>query len=246
MTSLLDSLTDETKAAILDHAMRVFPHECCGFVMCDKGKETYLEVKNLHEKPTDFFRLDPDELLPVLSGRANLRCFVHSHPNGLAAPSSADRVLCENLAVPFIIVSLPDTQWSETFPEGWTLPLVGREFQHGTIDCYSLCRDYYRQKLKIDLPDFYREDNWWLKGKNYYINNIAPTGFTLVSDLRIHDMLLFTAASPVPNHAAIYVGDGLILHHVPQRLSCHQPLGGFWLKNHYATIRHHSLCPSSQ
>ena len=32
----------------------------------------------------------------------------------------------------------------------------------------------------------------------------------------------------VPNHAAIYLGDGLILHHLHGRLSSRDIYGGYW------------------
>ena len=37
-------------------------------------------------------------------------------------------------------------------------------------------------------------------------------------------------ASPVPNHAAVYLGDGLILHHLQGRLSSRDVYGGYWQK----------------
>jgi cell wall-associated NlpC family hydrolase len=44
------------------------------------------------------------------------------------------------------------------------------------------------------------------------------------------DCFLMQVASPVPNHAAVYLGDGLILHHLQGRLSSRDVYGGYWQK----------------
>jgi cell wall-associated NlpC family hydrolase len=39
--------------------------------------------------------------------------------------------------------------------------LLGRKFEHGIMDCYTLFRDAYL--CGIDLPDFERTNGWWLR-----------------------------------------------------------------------------------
>jgi hypothetical protein len=48
-------------------------------------------------------------------------------------------------------------------------------------------------------------------------------------------------ASPVPNHAAIYLDDGPILHHLQGRLSSRDVYGGYWQKITTHTLRHQLL-----
>jgi cell wall-associated NlpC family hydrolase len=50
-------------------------------------------------------------------------------------------------------------------------------------------------------------------------------------------------ASPVPNHAAVYLGDGLILHHLQGRLSSRDVYGGYWQKVTTHALRHPLLFP---
>ena len=52
------------------------------------------------------------------------------------------------------------------------------------------------------------------------------------------DLILMNLVSPVPNHAAIYLGDQQILHHVQGRLSSRDLLGGYYLKCADRAIRH--------
>jgi cell wall-associated NlpC family hydrolase len=46
--------------------------------------------------------------------------------------------------------------------------------------------------------------------------------------------------SNLPNHAAIYIGDQQILHHVQGRLSSRDVLGGYYIKSTAMVLRHES------
>ena len=60
-------------------------------------------------------------------------------------------------------------------------------------------------------------------------------------DIRKGDVLLMQIASPVPNHAAIYLDDGVIMQHVAGRLSSRDVYGGYWAKHTTHVLRHRSL-----
>jgi cell wall-associated NlpC family hydrolase len=122
------------------------------------------------------------------------------------------------------------------------LPLFERPFVHGISDCYSLIRDAYRlgrAALRDDsLPPDHRiygwphepvtllmaerDDNWWDNGQNLYDENWQRAGFVsiaagagaLPTELQVGDVFLARVRSPVVNHGGLYVGNGLILHHV--------------------------------
>jgi cell wall-associated NlpC family hydrolase len=167
----------------------------------------------------------------------------HSHPNLPAEPSQADKVACEASGLPWFILSFPSGQWHEMQPSGYIAPLVGRAWAHGVLDCYSVIRDWYRAERGIDLPNFDRFDEWWKRGQSLYLDNFGSAGFEALGtvqsqDMEIGDVLLMQVASPVPNHAAIYLGDGLILHHLQGRLSSRDVYGGYWQKITTHILRH--------
>lgn len=108
---------------------------------------------------------------------------------------------------------------------------IGRPFKYGTSDCCSLLIEFYEKELGIVIPKVHNVEGWWEEGENLYVDNIAASGFEEVVDIQIYDVILIKLMSSVPNHAAIYLGDGNILHHVTGRLSSIVPLTGFWLKN---------------
>lgn len=170
---------------------------------------------------------------------------VHSHPKTNPAPSPADKVACEKSELPWFIVN-PNTEgWGYYEPAGFELPYVGREFVHGVVDCYSLCRDWYGREWGLKLQDYDRRDQWWDHGQNLYLENFEKEGFHKIpiEQLQRGDALLMQLVSPVPNHAAIYLGDSQILHHVQGRLSSRDvfTLGSsYYGKSTACALRHES------
>lgn len=160
-------------------------------------------------------------------------------------PSEADKVACEASGLTWAIVSVIDGVAGEINvfePSGYEAPLVGREFHHGVTDCVQLVNDYYLRELGIKLKDWPRTDGWWNKGQNLYLDHYAETGFVAVEgDPQKHDVLLMQIRSPVPNHAAIYIGEGQILQHLYGRLSSRDTFGGQWRECTVLTLRHQSL-----
>lgn len=227
------------KEAILTHAEKEFPRECCGVIILVKGRQKYIPCRNT-SITNDNFSIAPEDWAAA-EDKGDITAVVHSHCNIPPEPSQADLVGCEKSGLPWIIVSWPLVQFNEILPTGYEAPLIGREFCHGVLDCYALVRDYYKQEVHIDLPDFMREDEWWLKNQNLYLDNFEKADFVRVDNLQPNDGILMQVMSDVPNHAAVYLGNNLLLHHVMQRLSCREVYGGYWHKHTYCIVRHRSL-----
>lgn len=228
---------------VQSHAAECAPRECCGLAVVVKGRLRYWPCRNLAPS-AEQFALDPaDHAAAEDAGEVVGVC--HSHVYLPPDPSDADRAMCEQSGLPWLIVNHPTGAYRVIKPEGWSPPLIGREFTHGVLDCYTLIRDYYRQTLGIELPDFLRNDDWWLDGKNLYLEGYQSAGFVHIGGpevmLREHDGLLLQVASPVPNHGAIYVGDNQILQHCHGRLSSRDVYGGYWRKVTTHVLRHRSL-----
>lgn len=248
---LLALVNDGLRAQLLAHAEREAPRECCGLLVRlndapDQVK--YFPAKNLHTGAAghDRFRLDPVDYCAA-EEEGVIEAIVHSHPNASANPSMADRVGCEASGLPWLIVGWPSGVVKALQPEGWQAPLLGREFCHGVLDCYTLIQDYYRRELRIELPDFEREDDWWNKGQDLYMQGFERAGFVAVTDApRPHDVILMQVLADVANHGAVYLGDGVMLHHLFNRLSAREVYGdgsggGYWERHTLAILRHRSL-----
>ena len=223
------------------HAAEESPKECCGLVAVVKGRRKYFPCKNLAVTPQEHFVLDPLDYAAV-EDQGEIVAVVHSHPVTNHAPSRADRVACEQSGLPWHIINPNTGNWGYCEPEGFELPYVGREFVHGMVDCYSLCRDWYKREWGLELKNYSRCDQWWENGQNLYLDNFEKEGFRRipVSELQRGDALLMQLSSPVPNHAAIYIGDQQVLHHIQGRLSSRDVYGGYYAKNTACALRHES------
>ena len=235
-------LTEEILDAIRAHAQRDFPKEACGVVIIRRGKQVYVPCANLAPSPAEHFLISPDDYAKAEDEGEVIR-IVHSHPNIAPVPSEADKVGCEGSGLPWLIVNWPTAKIFEFEPSGFEAPLVGRSFHHGVLDCYSLVRDYFAREASIDIPDMARDPNWWLKGQDLYTENFEAFGFAEIdpAHLRRHDALLMQVGSPVINHAAVYIGDGMIMQHCAGRLSSRDVYGGGWRRATRKALRHKSL-----
>lgn len=235
-------MLDETRAKIIEHANAEFPKECCGLIINDRGNERYFPCRNIAQNQLDFI-MEPEDYARA-EDEGSILAVVHSHPKIGPNPSQADRVACEASGLPWHIVAVPIGNWATIYPTGYKAPLLGREFSHGILDCYSLVQDWYRQEMNIALPNFERSEEWWEKGENLYMDNFEKAGCTPLRDgetLQRGDIILMQIGSRVVNHSAIYLGNDQIIHHLMKRLSCRDIYGGFWRKNTRLLVRYRGI-----
>lgn len=214
-----------------EHAREESPKEACGLIVDGK----YVRCKNTHGKPEQAFRIDPEDWAAA-EDKGTIEAVVHSHPNGSANPSEGDKASCESLGIPWYIVSLPDCVWRHYKPTGLPLPLLGRPFIHGVVDCYTLIRDTLYLMYGVQVMDFERWDDWWKDeaGSNLYRDNYEKAGFIDPGrgkdDLHPGDMIVMSMGSSPdrPNHAGIYLGNGRFIHHPVGRNSRRDKFAGYW------------------
>jgi len=234
-------MNETTRRDIIFHARRDFPRESCGLVVVRSGKEIYFPCANLSSDPNNFIMSPKD--YAAAEDLGDIVRIIHSHCNVGPEPSQADLVACEVSGLPWSIISIPNETWGECKPSGYHAPLIGRVWVHGVLDCYELVRDWYQAERGVILPHFERSEEWWKKGQNLYVENFQAAGFKVMPEGTqpvIGDGLIMQLGSEVPNHAAIYLGEDLMLHHVQNRLSCREVFGGYWKKNTVAIVRHSS------
>ena len=242
-------LDDVVRAAIAGHAASQAPRECCGLIVRTErdAQLRYYAGTNLYSGTAgeDRFELDPAAWV-YCEEFGDVVAVVHSHPSASANPSMADRVGCERSGLPWVIMGWPSEVIKIVEPSGWSAPYKGRTFHHGVLDCYTLVQDWYQRELGIALPDVDREDEWWRKGQDLYVQHFAAAGFVPVNGpLQRHDVVLMQVMSDVANHAAIYQGDDVILHHLAARLSCDDVYGGYWARHTLMVGRHASLAAAA-
>lgn len=247
------ALTPELSAAIQAHARADYPKEACGLIL----DGVYAPRKNIAQDPTQDFEI-ADAVMLKAHASGKLQAIVHSHPNGPDHPSAADMASQIASGVPWVIVSVGEADAAApfVFGDGGVIPpVIGREFRHGVTDCYSIIRDVFRlgrERLAeqdvdwplapIDVPEFPRDDAWWTRGQDLYAEGFAKAGFREIprEAARPGDVFLTSIRSPVLNHGGVVVGGGLILHHLPLRLSRREP-AGIWQNAAAIWLRHNSV-----
>jgi len=260
-------LNDAIKKAILEHAAQCYPRESCGLIVDD----AYLPCTNI-AADDEQFEIDPSDYIKC-SLLGEIKAVVHSHPDSSINPSQPDKVQMnlplvlskkaglEHLAsqsIPWVITN--GTEIAVFEPDGYQAPLLGREYHHGLLDCYTLFKDYYERELGIMLSEYERKDAWWEDSNHssLYLDNYQREGFVEVSkdELQKHDVLLCRVGrTNHVNRAAIFLGDGkltseeappvfgdsIILHHPYGCDSLREIFGRQWYDRTAIVIRHKSL-----
>lgn len=228
-------------AAVCDaaraHARLEYPKESCGLV----SKGQYVPLPNVALDPLEGFELPAASLVD----HAPVDAVIHSHcaPRHRAEPSAEDMANQIATGIPVYGIVLTDGAELGSGPLWFgefllDEPLIGREFVHGVRDCYSLIRAWYWQERKVKLKEFPRGLDWW-KTSDLYRDGFPQAGFRAIDadEAKPGDVLLMQVRERVPHHAAILLEDGLLLHHLPGRLSRREPAGQ-WRKYIVSYLRH--------
>lgn len=237
------------KRDILAHAADCYPLECCGVIVSNK----YYACRNIVNNMSQF-EIDPRDI--VAAGKhGKIQAYVHSHPDGTTDLSIPDRIGLSNHKIPWVITD--GVSFAVHKPVSYVCPLLGREYFHGLLDCYTLVRDYYSRELGVELRDYKRSDAWWEdpNADPLYLNNFAKEGFVEVDDVREHDVILTRLGrTEHVNHAVVFIGEGslkseittptignsMILHHPYNRQSLREVYGEQWQRRTAKILRHKS------
>lgn len=239
----------ETLTAAQTHALEEYPRESCGLVVAVGRKEVYIPCENFSSDPLHDFVISKEAIVAA-EEQGEITTIVHSHPDASPLPSDYDKRQCEAYGVEWLIIAVhrdpafpeagPYIAGRHVFaPSGYKPPLRGRSYVFGTQDCYTLVQDYYSWELGIELPDFPREDLFWERGEELYLENFAKAGFAPIEEpSQKGDLILMSLRSQVVNHGAIWLAEGNdILHHPYNHLSERTVYGGYWAETTRLFIR---------
>ena len=220
---MIQPFDNEIIIRMKEHALSEYQKEAVGYIANDR----YYEAVNSSDDPINKFKFSYQSLIEAENN--NVKCFVHSHPEGADYPTQKDQLFCITSGVPHGITRLYKDSSGEIFiqePFFWgdqlpITPLLGREYRHAVYDCYSLIRDYYRLEKGILLTHCARRNDWWNKGEDLYLQNFERGGFIRIGEKEVKegDVILAQIRSPVTNHGGIYMGNSQVLHHLHRRCS---------------------------
>ena len=220
------------KQDALFHAKEQDPKESCGLLIDVKGREKYYPCKNLSSYSQQCFIIDPEDYAKA-EDSGKVLAVIHSHPVTPPVASQADMISCEESGLVWHIVNPKTEQWGFYKPSGYKPPLIGRHWVWGITDCWSLVRDWYKEKLGITLRDWDRPTTPEEFIENPMFEKCAwQTGFRQLrpeEKLENGDLIFMSIMATGLNHVAIFL-DGDVLHHLADRISCKEPYNQWLLK----------------
>ncbi|MDY4505370.1 MAG: C40 family peptidase [[Actinobacillus] rossii] len=233
-------IDDRLKKEILAHAKQSEPQESCGFVVSEYmyGDLFYFPCENIASDPVNYFEISPDDLIRA-EELGHIVALVHSHPDSeiekvLPYLSTADRECQVRSAVDFWLVCGDEIKQFRHIA-----PLIGRQFENNKQDCRNIVLDCY-MLAGVELPDNSEYEFNWFENANLYEDGMKRCGFEklpLDEPPQLGDVILIQVGADVANHAGVYLGNQMMIHHSEGRLSARVPYDGFWLKHTHSIWR---------
>lgn len=242
-------LRKRTIERIKNIAKKSYPNECCGFVIKSGKNQIVYPTENIHENKKDHFKIDPLKLDEARE-LGTILCVYHSHTNGNIKLSLNDLWGSDVSRIPIFLVSKhQDELYYDYYDPNKINPYLGRNWDWGRDDCYSLVRDWYEKELNIILSPFRRYEteqidlNW-----DRFQENFRKEGFEQVIEgvpnknesIKKNDIIMMAIGSNNVNHIAVYINEvnNLILHHLKDRLSEYHYYDGWWREVTRCVVRH--------
>lgn len=231
-------IDERLKKEILAYAKQCEPQESCGFVVLEKEELVFYPCPNIADDPEHFFEIDYEEWI-MTSELGEIVALVHSHPDseiekGLPYLSTADRECQVRSEVDFWLVCGDKIKQFRHIT-----PLIGRQFKNNKQDCRNIVLDCY-MLAGVELPDNSEYEFNWFENANLYEDGMKRCGFEKLSQdepPQLGDVILIQVGADVANHAGIYLGNQIMIHHSEGRLSARVPYDGFWLKHTHSIWR---------
>jgi cell wall-associated NlpC family hydrolase len=122
--------------------------------------------------------------------------------------------------------------------------LIGRRWQYGVNDCFSLVRDFFGLQ-GVKLPDFERPADLETC-QSIFLEQAERIGFCQVDYERRQpgDVLIMRLDTQAPMHAAVLVDYDRILHQQQDSLSVVEPLRSYYARRVAAVFRYGAGCPT--
>tara|TARA_R100000329_G_scaffold47107_1_gene43936 strand:- start:922 stop:1296 length:375 start_codon:yes stop_codon:yes gene_type:complete len=116
--------------------------------------------------------------------------------------------------------------------------LIGRQWEYGIFDCYSIVRDYYGL-LGINLPDYERPENVETC-KSIFLNDANKLNFKEINinDRKPNDVLIMKIWTKEPMHGAVLLENDMILHQKQKSLSCVEYYNHYYRKRTVGCFRY--------
>jgi proteasome lid subunit RPN8/RPN11 len=205
------------KNFIKNHSLKDNPKESCGFIVQDNEIFKCIPCENIAKDPIENFKISSRDYLNIKNKYNKIFYIYHSHTNNNENLSEEDISCSENISLPIIMYNLNADLFKVYEPININKNYIGRYFEIGKYDCYTLIKDFLKNELNIDISailnykDFTQAQN--IFNENLSLNFFENKGFNFIKDkesLEKNDILILQNNSG--KHFALYLGNNKILH----------------------------------
>jgi len=237
----------QIKIYIKNLALKKTNEEICGFIYF-KEKEYKFDIfpcKNRAENKINNFIISPQDYLNCSSLGKIVACY-HSHVNESVEFSEIDKSNSNAYNIHYILYNIKYDIFNFYSPNKENNPYIGRPFVLGKSDCFTLMQEYAlkEEKVHIKFPKDLTYPRHLDDIKDLYETNFKNQGFIkLDKGIKLNKsdgiMMMFPGVSDkFPTHAAVYIGDGLILHQPFNSFSCVNIYDNFFKKHTSYVLRY--------
>ena len=238
------NLTDKIKKQISDYCSINKDIETCVLIL-DNGQ--IVKCLNNKQNTNNFFKIAAQDYLLATKQGKIVACF-HSHVGDNDNFSLFDHINCKNHKIIFILYNVNSKIFKVLEPEK-TLNFIGRDFNIISANCYTLIQDYYKEILNIEIPNVKVSSYDWTR--EWSFEKIEETGlaggfqkienFKDLSNLKVHDVLIFNFNKGFVAHFSIYLGGSMFIHHPRNAMSHIQSLDQTNMPYYVAAFRYKDL-----
>lgn len=209
------SLEKKLKREIIRHSLKDVSKECCGFILENQGETQVFECLNSSSSPEAFFSISPWDYIKA-SKLGKIMAVYHSHPKS-GYFSEFDKSNSINHNLPFVLYCVETNSFSFFDPKLSDFSrYLGRRFSLGSLDCFTLIRDFFEKELNIKISDYKVTEDEIKNNINFFEANYEKEDFLKVGDvneIKKYDIILMRRkGGKFASHAALYLDKDLILH----------------------------------
>lgn len=241
-------LNTELKLQIKKLSLDNPKEEVCGFLLFSNENYILSPCINRAENKNHHFSIDGQDYLAA-SLKGNIVSVWHSHPNDEKDYSEIDKNNSIGFQLPLILYYVKGDEFFTYYPNlKDENKYIGRRFEIGVSDCLSLVREYYQKELNISIRDYYRNDKWMTNTQYFLDTQYEQEGFVSIppENIKKNDIILVKHQVlidfPHATHAAIYLGNDCMLHHIRDGYSKIEEYSDSYKRRTMLILRHKSLC----
>jgi len=240
----------QIKNAIKSLANKRGFEEVCGLIFFNEKdyKFDVFPCKNYANDRKNNFSISPQDYIKCSTLGKVTACY-HSHINDSLEFSEIDKNNSNMYNIYYILYNVKLDKFNFYAPREQNNKYIGKPFILGISDCFTLMKEYAwnEEKISIEFPRDIIYPRNLTDIKDLYENNFKEQGFLkLDKNVKMQKsdgiMMLFPSVSEkYPTHAAVYIGDNLILHQPFNSFSCVNIYDNFYRKHTSYVLRHRSL-----